>query len=82
MECLPYTFEGKWTNEEKAAIEVVMRQHVPEVVDPMFNNWAFYVDYYSDGGYYSAKRATWDMGMLHARSANELATKLEDYYTR
>ena len=74
---LPYSFDGEWSESEKAAIEAAIDPHVPERVTPTFNNWAF--SRYEWG--FSARRATWDMGSLHADSAQELAGKIAGYYS-
>jgi len=75
---LPYTFDGEWTEEERAEVEAAIRPHVPERVIATFNNWAFF----TAGNGYFGRRATWDMGNLHGATAAELAEKIRGYYER
>lgn len=75
---LPYTFDGDWSEEDRAVVEAAIKPHVPERVDSMFNNWSFYRGRMG----FTATRATWNMGNIHAGTAAELAEKIEDFYAR
>lgn len=74
---LPYSFERDWTDDEKSAIHAAIDSHVPNLVAPTFNNWLF--SKWGPGHYY-ARRATWDMGGLHATTAQGLADQVAVYY--
>jgi hypothetical protein len=75
---LPYGFEGKWTDEERALIATAIGPHVPERVAPMFNNWRFTK---ASPNHFMGRRATWDMGIFSCYTAQELADKVTAYYS-
>ena len=74
----PYRFAGDWISTEKALLISVIETHCPSLVDSMFNNWCF--RHYH--GAFSAWRATWTMGTIHADTADDLAQQISAYYDR
>jgi len=76
---VPYTFGGGFTNDEQRVIAAAFKPHVPERVDAMFNNWIL-AKYGKD--HFTANRATWYRGGLVAKTAQELADKITNYYKR
>jgi len=75
---LPYVFHGEWTDVDCRIVSTVLDAHVPERVDSMFNTWLLW----ASPGHFSARRATWDLGGIHVKSAVALATKLQAYYSK
>ena len=73
----PYHFAGDWTDADKATLISVVETHCPTLVDSMFNNWRF--DHHLR---FSARRATWTMGTIHAETAAGLAQQISYYYDR
>ena len=74
----PYEFVGGFTQDERDAIELAIKLHVPERVDSMFNNWRFTK---AKSRFFMAKRATWDM-VISTNTAQEMAQRVADYYNR
>src|SRR5512139_3866342 len=78
---LPYSLiadPAEFTEHERELIENAFKPHVPERVDAMFNNWAVWK---VDSQFFMAKRATWEE-LICTRSAEEMAQKITDYYSR
>lgn len=74
-----WSYSDEVTEADRAVLDAVFAKHVPEAVDSMFNNWRVY----GAGSSFYAMRATWTMGNdLHAPTADDLATKIEEYYNR
>ncbi len=76
---LPYGFSGEWSEAEEAIMAAAIDPHVPERVDAMFNNWRFRK---ASDDHFMARKASWVMGALSARSAEELGQEIGDYYNR
>lgn len=75
----PYNFSGDWSDSEKIEVQNAIIPYVPELVEASFNNWLFSK---IDATYFIARKATWDIGCIGAETAEELAEKIADYYSR
>jgi hypothetical protein len=76
---LPYGFSGEWSEAERSEMAAAIDPHVPERVDAMFNNWRFRK---ASDDHFMARKASWVMGSLSARSVTELAQEITNYYNR
>jgi hypothetical protein len=70
----PYSFEGEWTDEEKAMVSNIVAKHMPERVDASFNNWLF-----AKHEGFMARRFTWD-SPIWTRTIDALCDALVTYY--
>ena len=75
----PYTFSENISEADRATIEDVFKRYLEAKVDSMFNSWHVW---YVAPDCYCAKRATWDMGIFFATTAQALADQIGEYYRR
>ena len=72
-----YSFEGAWTQEEKAVIQAAIE---PYLVDgPAFNTWLFFKAI----GFFEAWRSTWRLNAgIRRTTVTQLTGELTRYYER
>jgi len=73
-----YVFEGDWDELDRAVVEMAMRQCVPPMVDPIFNDWRLLCL----AGRFIARRAMWNSQSIYARDAGNLARELLRYHDK
>lgn len=78
--------QGAWTPEEVAAVEAPLRKAMQDYYDTGFgyatNYWRVWKSVWSDGAQFTAVKATWESGSYGGKTAEEIAAKIEEYYTK
>ena len=75
----PYGFDGDWSVAERAMVCEAVDPHIPKPAGTVFNGWRFIK---INDNRFMARRLTWVDGFIYAKSASELARKVDFYYTR
>ena len=71
-----YSFEGDWTDDEKAQVSNIVAKHMHYQVDAGFDNWLF-----AKHEGFMARRFTWDMP-IWTRTLDALCDALILYYEK